>query len=240
MKKNIWVLLATAKSYYNDFLKRKKRRSLEYDWRKKNEHNYVDLNPLSDPNAIEITKIGRMSYGSPIIKSFGNTNNILHIGSFVSIADEVIIMLAGGHHINNLSTYPFKHYFLGENESLSRGDVVIEDDVWIGMRSIVMSGVTIGRGAIVAAGAVVTKDVPPYSIVAGVPAKVIKFRFSENIINCLKKIDYNKLSDGIIVRNIDILYKELRESEDLDQLENELGISKEIVTCLKEYEKSNT
>ena len=83
-----------------------------------------------------------------------------------------------------------------------------------------MSGVTVGSGAIVAASAVVTKDVLPYSIVAGDPAKVIKFRFSENMINCLKKIDYNKLSNGIIVRNIDVLYKELKDSEDLDHLEN--------------------
>ena len=64
---------------------------------------------------------------------------------------------------------------------MAKGDIVVGDDVWIGENAIVCSGVTIGQGAIVAAGAIVTKDIEPYAIVGGNPAKVIKYRFNENI-----------------------------------------------------------
>ncbi len=218
MKKSMWVILATIKSYYNDFIKRTEFRSLEYDWRKKNEHNYITLNPLSDPNAIDLTTIGRMSYGSPIIRTYGNQSCRLCIGSFVSIAEDVSIMLAGGHYLKHLSSFPFKTYLLGQNESLSKGEVKIEDDVWIGARAVIMSGVSIGRGAIIAANAVVNKDVPPFSIVGGVPARVIKYRFSPDIINKLMELDFSKLTYEIIRREMDQLYKEIDSVEDLETI----------------------
>jgi acetyltransferase-like isoleucine patch superfamily enzyme len=77
---------------------------------------------------------------------------------------------------------PYQHSFadihrpMREQALTSRGDIVIEDDVWLGLNACVMDGVTIGQGAIVGAGAVVTKDVPPYAIVGGVPARVIRLR----------------------------------------------------------------
>ena len=92
----------------------------------------------------------------------------------------------------------------------------IEKNVWLGANVTVLPGVTIGEGSIIAAGAVVTKDVPPYAIVGGVPAKVIKYRFPSDIIDELLKIDYNKMTEDMIKEHINELYNEL---ESIEQLE---------------------
>lgn len=102
------------------------------------------------------------------------------------------------------------------SEEFSKGNIEADDDVWIGYGATIMSGVHIGQGAVVAAGAVVTKDVPPYAIVGGVPAKVIKYRFSEIMIEELLKIDFSKLTEEAIKSHIDELYTEL---EGVGQLE---------------------
>ena len=83
---------------------------------------------------------------------------------------------------------------------------MVDDDVWIGYGVIVMSGVHIGQGAVIAAGAVVTKDVPPYAIVGGVPSKVIKYRFNQSIIGFLLTLDYEKLDTELVQSHIDELY----------------------------------
>ena len=103
-----------------------------------------------------------------------------------------------------------------EQEGTSKGNITVDDDVWIGFRSTILSGVHIGQGAVIAAGSVVTKDVPPYAIVGGVPAKVIKYRFPSNIINELLKIDYKKMTEDMIKEHINELYNEL---ESIEQLE---------------------
>ena len=102
------------------------------------------------------------------------------------------------------------------SERFSKGNIEVDDDVWIGYGATIMSGVHIGQGAVVAAGAVVTKDVAPYAIVGGVPAKIIKYRFPETMIEELLKIDYSKLTEEAIKSHIDELYTEL---EDVGQLE---------------------
>jgi acetyltransferase-like isoleucine patch superfamily enzyme len=113
------------------------------------------------------------------------------IGSFVSIGPELIAGI-GSHPTSYFSTYPGFYskdvsgsFWFGRNHefmNIENKEVIIESDVWIGARVTILGGVKIGVGAIVAAGAVVTKDVPPYSIVGGVPAKLIKYRFSDDII----------------------------------------------------------
>ena len=94
-------------------------------------------------------------------------------------------------------------------EAISKGDIIVDDDVWIGYGATILSGVHIGQGAVVAAGAVVTKDAPPYAIVGGVPARVIKYRFSPEVIEQLLKLDYSKLTDNMIRERIDDLYTSL-------------------------------
>lgn len=88
----------------------------------------------------------------------------------------------------------------------SIGPIIVEDDVWIATNALILSGVTIGRGAIVAAGAVVVKDVPPYAIVGGNPAKILKYRFPLEIRESLMKMDFSLLTKEYIEQNIDFFY----------------------------------
>lgn len=84
-----------------------------------------------------------------------------------------------------------------EWETQAKGNIIVNDDVWIGDSALILSGVEIGQGAVIAAGAVVTEDVPPYAVVGGVPAKVIKYRFRDDVIKELVKIDYAKVDREI-------------------------------------------
>ena len=98
---------------------------------------------------------------------------------------------------------------------------MLEDDVWIGNNAMILSGVTIGQGAVVAGGAVVTKDVEPYAIVAGNPAKVIKYRFEPEIIEKLKRIDYSKLTKEKALSVLPQLYTNLT-TENVDKILKEV------------------
>ncbi|WP_274689348.1 CatB-related O-acetyltransferase [Spartinivicinus poritis] len=109
----------------------------------------------------------------------------LYIGDYVCIGAEVVIVMGGNHthRMDWFSLYPFADKVT--DSYLGKGDTVIGDGVWIGMRAMIMPGVNIGEGAVIAANAVVTKSVLPYSVVAGNPAKVIKARFSDEVIESL-------------------------------------------------------
>lgn len=123
----------------------------------------------------------------------------LIIGKFCSIACGAKFLFNSANHTNkSLSTYPFPIFFEEWGLDIqnittawdNKGDIVIGNDVWIGYETVIMSGVTIGDGAIIASRAVVTKDVPPYTIVGGVPAKTIRKRFSDDDIAALLKIKW--------------------------------------------------
>ncbi len=98
------------------------------------------------------------------------------------------------------------------NEALSKGDIILGDDVWVGINVIICSGITIGQGAVIGAGSVVTKDIPPYSIAVGNPAKVIKKRFSEPLIEKLLSINICELFDNLKKEDIDLIYSQLTEN----------------------------
>lgn len=190
-------------------------------WKKANKNNNV---VLKDINNYKNVIVGKYSYGLVDALFHSKTDEKLYIGDFCSIAPNVLFIVASDHNYNNLSTYPFKVMIAGEKaEALSKGDIIVKDDVWIGANSTILSGVTINQGAVVAAGSVVTKDVPPYAIVGGNPAKIIKYRFSEKIIEKLLNVDFSKLSNDIINRNINSLYSEITE-ENIDEIIKSLHI----------------
>ena len=151
--------------------------------------------------------IGQGTYG-PISVLSSDPNPSLRIGSFCSIAQDVTFVIKDDHPLDRVSTYPFKVMALGEGalEAVGEGSIVVEDDVWVGYRATILDGVTIHRGGVVAAGAVVTKDVPPYTIVGGVPAKPIKKRFSDSLIEQLMRLDFDAFDAEFIREHLCDLY----------------------------------
>ena len=176
--------------------------------------SYSDTIPMNI-FPIECVEIGDYSYGELNVITF-SCQTKLKIGKFVSIAQNVAFMLDAEHYTDHMSTYPFKVKMLKECscEAFSKGDIIIDDDVWIGYGAIIMSGVHIGQGAIIAAGSVVTKNVPAYAIVGGVPAKIIKYRFNEDIRNKLETIDFSMFNEEYIRRNVENLYRRIQNIED--------------------------
>jgi acetyltransferase-like isoleucine patch superfamily enzyme len=167
----------------------------------KKSHSWVDAGAVVDKNTtlagynkinngavIRDSKIGKFTYVSNVAITGAD------IGAFCSIGPEVLIGLSE-HPTNWISTHP-AFYSLGmqAGKTFAKSELfehwsrpIIGNDVWIGARAVILGGVKVGNGAIIATGAVVTKDVAPYSIVGGVPAKVIGSRFSQDIIDKLQQ-----------------------------------------------------
>lgn len=162
--------------------------------------------------------IGNYSYG--IINVSSDTDNKLIIGNYCSIAENVKFLLGLDHPTNLVSTYPFKSYFMSGIDAISKGDIIVDDDVWIGYGATILSGVHISQGAIIAVGEVVTKDIPPYAIVGGVPANILKYRFSKEIVQELLKINYEHLKLQIILKNKKLCIKKLKVLNKLKKLSN--------------------
>lgn len=135
--------------------------------------------------------IGEGTYGRPTV-DFYDTGAKLKIGRYCSIGPGVKILLGGEHHLDWVTTYPFSLMF-EEAKSLpgyphTKGDVAIGSDVWIGQEALILSGVTIGHGAVIGARSIVNRNVEPYAIVAGAPARHVRFRFPDQTIQSLLKI----------------------------------------------------
>lgn len=134
------------------------------------------------------------------------------VGKFCAISWDCTIN-AVTHPYDHLSIHAFPYVpHAGEfvkERTRTISEVEIGNDVWVGANSVIMPGVTIGDGAIVGASAVVTKDVPPYAIVIGVPAKVIKYRFSDEIIDKLMHIRWWDFDREVLIKNIDLFKRPL-------------------------------
>lgn len=176
-------------------------------------------NVITDPNI----KIGDYTIYNDFVNDPRNfqQNNVLYhypinhdhlvIGKFCSIAcGAKFLFTSANHTMRSLSSYTFPIFFeewgLDKKDITdawdNKGDIVIGNDVWIGYEAVILSGVTIGDGAIIGARAVVTKDVSPYTIVGGVPAKKIRKRFDENTIEKLEKLRWWDWSREKIAQNI--------------------------------------
>jgi len=134
----------------------------------------------------------------------------LEIGAFCSISDGVEILLNGDHRTDWVSTYPFRAQLrmdgmLQDGHPHSRGPVTIGNDVWLARDALILSGVSIGHGAVVAARAVVTRDVAPYAIVAGNPARQVRLRFTESEISALLDLKWWDWPEDEILRNVPLL-----------------------------------
>lgn len=162
-----------------------------------------------------IVTVGRRTYGTPEVlrwyaKDGSHVGGRVRIGAFCSIADGVLLFTGGNHRPDWLSMYPLRiTYDLPgrdhDGQPHSRGDIVIGDDVWIGVGAMVLSGVTIGSGAAIGAGAVVSRDVAPYTLVAGNPAREVRRRFSEDVVEGLLSLRWWDWSDEQIAANVDLL-----------------------------------
>ena len=125
-------------------------------------------------------------------------------------------MLDVNHQTQALTTFPLYTRLIRPTplDAIGKGPIRIEDEVWVGTNAIILSGITIGKGAIVAAYAVVTSNVPPYAIVGGNPARIIRYRFSPEIISILYPIKLIDIDTEFLRKNIDEIYKKIDTVED--------------------------
>lgn len=155
---------------------------------------------IADYNLLAYSSIGRYTYTGEFSHITSSS-----IGSFCSLSWNVSIG-PGVHDYNKITTHPFlavKRFGLVDEPVYNQysGQCNIDNDVWIGCNSVIMRGVSVGNGAIVGANSVVTKDVPPYAIVVGSPAKIIKYRFEPAIIEALLELEWWNLPVSIISEN---------------------------------------
>lgn len=166
---------------------------------------------------VSCVTVGDYTYGVLNIHYYNQPEEHLTIGRYCSIANNVDFFTGGGHAFNHLTSYPFKNRFTHNaiQEAITKGPIIVEDDVWIGDSCIVLSGVHIGKGAVIGAGSVVAKDVPPYAVFCGTAVK--KYRFNEIIRNKLRAFDLSKIDYSSADQFFDILYQELTE-ENIDSI----------------------
>ncbi|SFR01419.1 transferase hexapeptide (six repeat-containing protein) [Enterobacter sp. kpr-6] len=179
----------------------------KHAWRKRNKHNDTAIINNFD---FEKVQVGKMTYGSLYVLEWGNPLERLEIGHYVSIAGNVTFVLGGNHSTLGMTSFPVsaKKNLNKIIDASTKGPIIINDDVWIGCNVTILSGVEIGRGAVIAAGSVVTKDVPPYAIVGGNPAKTISMRLTPQQIEYANQIDFSTLDlSNIADDDVGLFYK---------------------------------
>lgn len=196
----------------------------QIEWRRHNTQNktYLERYPVST----ERIAVGIGSYG-PVRIITARKAPRLKIGAYVSIAEDVTFIISAGHRYDCFSTFPFLVMNgISEFEALEKGGIIVEDDAWLGFGATIMDGVRVGRGAVVAAKAVVTHDVAPYEIVAGVPARHIGFRFDGDIIEKLAEVDFSRIDASYVLRHRESLEKPLDQAVIKELLSDLPGINK--------------
>ncbi len=133
--------------------------------------------------------------GTPSVRRYPGDHASVYIGRYCSIAHDVEFLVGGNHRMDWVTTYPLRWAFdhpgkFRDGHPTTNGDILIGNDVWIGTGALILSGVEVGDGAVIAARAVVTRSVPPYAVVAGNPARVVRRRFSDEQIGHLLDIEW--------------------------------------------------
>lgn len=154
--------------------------------------------------------MGRHSYHRPKVIVFPGDTARVFVGNFCSIYQDVEIIPGGNHHIHTVSSFAFRAHWnlpgsLEDGMPSSKGDVRIGNDVYIGMGAVILSGVTIGDGAVIGARAVVARDVRPYAVAVGNPAREVRRRFSDDAVDALLEIRWWDWPDEVIRERIDDL-----------------------------------
>lgn len=154
--------------------------------------------------------VGRHTYAIPDVETFRHDDTKLEIGNYTSIAAKVTFLLGGNHPLDRATTFPLREKLLLSGAGTdgfpsSKGSIVVGSDVWIGYGSLIVSGVSIGHGAVVAAGSVVVNDVPPYAIVGGCPARIIKYRLDPDLARRFIDVAWWDWPEGDVVRAASIL-----------------------------------
>lgn len=193
------------KKIKNKYISWRDKQRFIQEWHKKNKHNRTTPVNVFDQSKVTV---GRYTYG-PLNIILQDVE--LQIGDFCSIGPDVVFLMGGEHPLDRLLTFPADCWILHENPfNRNKGNTVIEDDVWIGARCTVLSGVHIGKGAVIAAGSVVFKDVPPFAIWGN--GKVLKYRFNQEIRNELLSIDYSIIDESFIKTNKEIFVNNMKEN----------------------------
>lgn len=143
--------------------------------------------------AAGVLSLGAHTYGDPSVIRYPGDTAKVQVGKYCAIADGTEFMVGGNHRPDWVTAYPLRVMLglpgaLEDGHPATNGDIAIGNDVWIGTDALILSGVTVGDGAVIGAAAVVTKDVRPYAIVAGNPAREIRRRFSGETIEALGRI----------------------------------------------------
>jgi acetyltransferase-like isoleucine patch superfamily enzyme len=165
---------------------------------------------LSEAIAAGRATMGRHSYGAPVLNYGPGDTAKVHIGAFCSIADGVEFIAGGNHRPDWVSTFPFRVAWNlpgahTDGHPRPERDIEVGNDVWLGAGALILPGVQIGHGAVVGARAVVARDVRPYSIVVGSPAREVRRRFDDERVEALLRACWWDWSDEEIRRNVDLL-----------------------------------
>jgi acetyltransferase-like isoleucine patch superfamily enzyme len=153
--------------------------------------------------AAGLLAIGEHSYGNPSVVAYPGDTGRVRIGRYCSIADGATLLIGGNHRLDWVSTYPLRASFglpgaLEDGHPASKGEIEIGNDVWIGNEVMILSGVEVGNGAALAARAVITTDVRPYSLVAGNPAREVRRRFDDTTVDALLRIAWWEWPDELV------------------------------------------
>ncbi len=198
----------------------------------------VSLGAIIDSDSV-VTSKAKVNRFAKIVRSKVNdytyigVNTVVvnsDIGKFCSIANEVYIGLSR-HSLAYLSVSPIftecnngtGYTWTQENSYNNSLSTKIGNDVWIGFRALICCGVTVGDGAVIGAGAVVTKDIPPYAIVGGIPACIIRYRYSQYMIQQLKEIEWWNMKDEFLKENIVLFQHELTQA-DIESLREKMNV----------------